>query len=225
MKNRMILLMSGCLVMLAGAACGGKTTVSPTLSPSAPTNTVQPTLSPSTPTNTVQPNQPPATEVPDNAQATTSGCEEYFGFCVTSSVSGTVTGAATAGAGSSFGNDCAAWAAAGDPRILELPTVLAAGENKITVALSRIGAYTGPGSYELAAVTSSGNPDSFPAIEVDGRTFSNGEGSTAVVTVAADGSGSLQATGLMELASIQVSNPDPDARIDLSMQWTCQEES
>ena len=225
MKNRMILLMSGCLVMLAGAACGGKTTVSPTPSPSAPTNTVQPTLSPSTPTNTVQPDQPPATEAAVTVQATTAGCEEYFGFCVTSSVSGTVTGAATAGAGSSFGNDCAAWAAGGDPRILELPTVLAAGENKITVALSRIGAYTGPGSYELAAVTSSGNPDSFPALEVAGRTFSNGEGSTAVVTVAADGSGSLQATGLIELASIQVSNPDPDARIDLSMQWTCQEES
>jgi len=75
-----------------------------------------------------------------------------------------------------------------------------------------------------AAVTNSGNPDSFPALEVAGRTFSNGEGSTAVVTVAADGSGSLQATGLVELASIQVSSPDPDARIDLSMQWTCQEE-
>ena len=223
MKIRMVLLISGCLVALAGAACGSKTTVSPTPSPSTPTSTVQP--APSTPTNTVQPAQPPATEAPDKGQATKSDCEEYFGFCVISSVSGTVTGAATAGAGSSFGNDCAAWAAAGDPRILELPTVLAAGENKITVALSRIGAYTGPGSYELAAVTSSGNPDSFPALEVAGRTFSNGEGSTAVVTVAADGSGSLQATGLIELASIQVSNPDPDARIDLSMQWTCQEES
>ena len=223
MKNRMILLMSGCLVMLAGAACGGKTTVSPTPSLSTPTSTVQP--APSTPTNTDQPAQPPATEAPDNAQATTSGCEEYFGFCVTSSVSGTVTGTASAGAGSSFGNDCAAWAAAGDPRILELPTVLAAGENKITVALSRVGAYTGPGSYELAAVTSSGNPDSFPALEVDGRTFSNGEGSTATVTINADGSGSLQATGLVEIASVQVSSPDPDASIDLSMQWTCQEES
>ena len=107
MKNRMILLMSGCLVMLAGAACGGKTTVSPTPSLSTPTSTVQPAPStptstvqpaPSTPTNTDQPAQPPATEAPDNAQATTSGCEEYFGFCVTSSVSGAVTGAATAGA-------------------------------------------------------------------------------------------------------------------------------
>ena len=51
--------------------------------------------------------------------------------------------------------------------------------------------------------------DLFPAIEVARRTFSNGSGSTAEVTVATDGSGSLQATGLVEQASMQVSNPDP----------------
>jgi hypothetical protein len=77
---------------------------------------------------------------------------------------------------------------------------------------------------ELAAAAPSGGMlDLFPAIEVARRTFSNGSGSTAEVTVAADGSGSLQATGLVGQASMQVSNPDPNARIDFAMQWTCQQ--
>ena len=92
------------------------------------------------------------------------------------------------------------------------------------MALTRIGAYTGPGTYEMKAQASGGMLDPLPAIEVARRTFSNGSGSTAEVTVAADGSGSLQATGLVEQTSMQVSNPDPNARIDFAMQWTCQQE-
>ena len=75
-----------------------------------------------------------------------------------------------------------------------------------------------------AAAPSSGMLDLLPAIEVARRTFSNGSGSTAEVTVAADGSGSLQATGLVEQASMQVSNPDPNARIDFAMQWACHQQ-
>ena len=66
-------------------------------------------------------------------------------------------------------------------------------------------------------------PDAFPAIDVAGRTFNNGEPSTAVVTVNADGSGTLEAHDLVEIASVQKSNPDPDARVDFTMQWTCQD--
>ena len=109
------------------------------------------------------------------------------------------------------------------PRILELPFFVGAGESKITMALTRIGQYTGPGTYTLAAQSSSGMPDMFPTIEVAGRAFSNGEGSAATVTVAADGSGTIGATGLVEIASVQISNPDPDARIDFTMTWTCKE--
>ena len=219
MKNRMTLLIATISIALAAAACGGNATTSPT--PATPATEIPATALPPAAPATVE---LPATEAPVEPEAAPSACEEFFGFCVTAGLSGSVTSTGTAGAGSSFNNDCAVWAAGGDARILELPTVLGAGDDKITIALSRIGAYTGPGRYELAAVATSGNPDSFPAIDVAGRTFSNGEGSTAVVTVAADGSGSLQATGLVELASIQVSSPDPDARVDLSMQWTCQEE-
>ena len=110
----------------------------------------------------------------------------------------------------------------GAARILELPFVLPLGDVPVTVALTRLGSYTGPGQYEMAAMTTTGNPDAFPALDVDGRTFSNGEGSAAVVTVAADGSGTIVATGLVELASPQVASPDPDARVDFAMQWTCQ---
>ena len=101
--------------------------------------------------------------------------------------------------------------------------MLAAGEDAVTVALTRIAAYTGPGRYELVTVSTDGIPDMYPTIEAAGRAFSEGEGSTAVVTVNADGSGTLDATGLVEIASLQVTNPDPAARVDFAMQWTCQD--
>ena len=218
MKDRMTLLIAVLAIALTIAACDGTATTTPT-------PTAQPAMAAETEAPAVQPaTEPSPTEAPANEESVASACEEFFGFCVTAEIDGSVISTGTGGFGSSFNNDCAAWAAGGETRILELPTTLAAGDDKITVALTRIGAYTGPGQYELAAVAASGNPDSFPAIEVAGRTFSKGEGSTTLVTVAADGSGSLQATGLVELASMTVSSPDPDARIDFSMQWTCQEE-
>ena len=225
MKDRMTLLIPMMLIALAAAACSGTATKS-----SAPVTTATKTPTQAAPAAkdpaTAAPStaELPPTEAPSSAQAAPSACEEYFGFCVTASVSGSVTGAGTAGVASSSDNDCAGWAADGDARILELPMLLGAGESRLTVALTRIGAYTGPGTYALKAQASGDMPDAFPAIEVAGRTFSNGVGSTAAVTVAANGSGSIQATGLVEQASIQVANPDPNARIDFAMQWTCQQE-
>ncbi|RLT44407.1 MAG: hypothetical protein DWI57_03315 [Chloroflexi bacterium] len=163
----------------------------------------------------------PATEAVVETEAASDVCPEYFRFCTAVQISGAVTAEATAGAGGNFGT-CDEWAAGGAARILELPFVLAAGDPPVTVALTRLGSYTGAGQYEMAATTTSGNPDAFPALDVGGRTFSNGEGSAAVVTVAADGSGTITATGLVEIASPQVTSPDPDARVDFAMQWTCQ---
>ncbi len=193
-----------CLLLALLAACGGD-------APAA----AQPTTVTETSVATTAPVDAPA----QPTVATTSGCEAYFQFCNT--IRGSLTAEATIGSAGK-GTDCPTWAASDAPRILELPFVVAAGASKVTVALTRVGAYVGPGTYALAATTTTGMPDAFPALEVDGRTFSNGEGSAAVVTVAADGSGTIEATGLVELASIQVANPDPDARIDFSMTWTCQ---
>jgi hypothetical protein len=164
----------------------------------------------------------PAAQVPDTA-AEPSACEEYFGFCITAEVSGAVIGEGAGGWGSSTSTDCTTWATLGDARILELPNLLAAGEQQIAVALTRIGAYTGPGTYELAAVATGGAmPDMFPAVRVGNRAFTNGDDSTASVTVNANGSGSLAATGLVEMDAMQGAVPDPNARLDFAMQWTCQ---
>ncbi len=158
------------------------------------------------------------------ATATTSddaggdpSCPDYLQFCVTAELTGSVTAELTAA--TNFGDlACADWAASGPARILELPFMA---DPALTVALTRIGEYTGPGTYTLEPVTMTGDPDSFPAINADGRAFSNGAGTTTTVTVAADGSGTLAATGLVEIESLQGSTPDPGARVDLDYRWTC----
>lgn len=157
------------------------------------------------------------------AEPASAACEDYFGFCVSAEASGAVTATGAGGWASSTNTDCAALAAAGDARILELPNLLPAGENQITVALARIGAYTGPGTYTLAAIATGGAmPDMFPAVRIADRAFNNGDGSTATVTINADGSGTLTATGLVEIDAMQGNTPDPNARLDFAMQWTCQ---
>lgn len=198
-------------VALWGVACGGMD------SGATDTGTTPMIATAANPTADPLPATDEASDAPGE---TTAACEDFFRFCVTSTISGAVDATATAGMGGQV-DDCVAWVAAGEPRILEMPMMQAAGDARITHALTRIAAYTGPGSYELKAVATEGIPDMFPTIEAAGRAFSYGEGSTAVVTVAADGSGSIEATGLVEIASIQVSAPDPTARVDFSMQWTC----
>ena len=199
--------------MLFGVACGG----SPATESLAPEATTAPTVAVLPQSEADEP-----AEMPEDTGAASGGCEDFFRFCVTSTLSGAVNSTATAGMGGNV-DDCAAWVAEGDSRVLDLPMMQGAGEDMITVALTRISDYTGPGEYELQAVVNQGMPDMFPAIVAGERTFNNGEGSTAVVTVAADGSGTVEAKGLVEIASMMVSNPDPDARVDFSMQWTCRD--
>ncbi|MBP1467803.1 hypothetical protein EYB53_018960 [Candidatus Chloroploca sp. M-50] len=207
------------LLLLVSVGCGTTTPAAPTVNP--------PTMVPSAVGTSSE--QPPdaATsnaESPDPGSAQAVACEEYFRFCVTSTVSGAVNASATGGVGGNIDN-CTAWAEEGPARILEVPMMLNSGEPPITVALTRIAAYTGPGEYVLQSVATGGAiPDMFPAMNVGARSFGIGEGSTARVTVAADGSGMLEATGLVEIASVQVSAPDPNARVDLTMQWICQEQ-
>lgn len=219
MKRPLVLFLLVC-VALIGTACGGGETTAPTELPTAePGGATE--LTEEEAAAFAAALDPDAATAGDDAAAD-GDCEAYFRFCVAASVSGTVESVATGGVGANI-DTCAVWAAPGEARILELPMMLAAGEDAITVALTRIAAYTGPGRYELVSVSTDGIPDMFPTMEVAGRTFSEGEGATAVVTVNADGSGTLDATGLAEIASIGVSNPDPTARVDLGMQWTCQD--
>lgn len=199
---------------LMAAACGGDAGPAPATQATTAAATEQPA-----PT---MPAAQPAAETPA-AAAASSACEEYFGFCITAQATGAVEATGAGGWASSSNTDCTALAAAGEARILELPNLMPAGEQQIAVALTRVGAYTGPGTYELAATATGGAmPDQFPALRVGKRAFSNGEGSSATVTVNADGSGTLEATGLVEIDAMQGATPDPSARLDFAMQWTCQ---
>ena len=219
MKRPLVLFLLVCVALIS-TACGGGETTTPTELPTAePGGATELTAEEAAAFATAL--DPDAATAGDDAAAD-GNCEAYFRFCVAASVSGTVESVAAGGVGANI-DTCAVWAAPGEARILELPMMLAAGEDAITVALTRIAAYTGPGRYELVSVSTDGIPDMFPTMEVAGRTFAEGEGATAVVTVNADGSGTLDATGLAEIASIGVSNPDPTARVDLGMQWTCQD--
>ncbi len=209
MQRKLVVMVAVLVAVLWLTACGGEADAPEAAPTAVPTTAIAAVAA------------TPATEAVVETEAASDVCPEYFRFCTAVQISGAVTAEATAGAGGNFGT-CDEWAAGGAARILELPFVLAAGDPPVTVALTRLGSYTGAGQYEMAATTTSGNPDAFPALDVGGRTFSNGEGSAAVVTVAADGSGTITATGLVEIASPQVTSPDPDARVDFAMQWTCQ---
>ena len=208
LQARPTLLMLG-LILLLLVGCGSDAPPAQSTVATAPTNQAATATT-----------APVAEQAPS---ALPAGCDDFFPFCNTVTIRGAVTAEGSIGS-THRADSCAAWAdGASAPRILELPFIVGAGESKITVALTRIGAYSGPGTYALAAQTTTGLPDVFPAIAVAERTFSNGEGSAATVTVAADGSGHIEATGLVEIASIQVANPDPDARIDFAMTWLCKD--
>lgn len=199
-KQKIAIWLGLSLVILAGAGCGDKAAAPEAATPS-----------------------PELAVVPAAAK---TDCEPYFRFCIKASVSGAVaaTGSTSLGSNSS-GPNCAEWANGGVARVLELPTMLPwAGKNSITAALTRIGEYTSPGTYTLAATATHGNPDSFPAIDTGERAFSRGEGSTTVVTIAADGSGSIESANLVETkAANRTTEPDPAARVNFSMKWTCQD--
>jgi hypothetical protein len=209
--------MSICIAALVVAACGGQTTTpTPTSLPVSPAQPANPPAAEATAP------QAPVVEATLAAEATAL-CEEYFGFCISAQATGAVDATGAGGWASSSNTDCTALTAPGAARILELPNLLAAGEQQITVALTRVGAYTGPGTYQLSVTATGGAmPDQFPTVRVGSRAFTNGDGSTASVTINADGSGSLEATGLVEMDAMQGVTPDPSARVDFAMQWTCQ---
>ena len=234
MKQRIVLFLL-LWVVAAGVACGGTGAGStPAGSTTADTNQTNSDAAEDTAAEltelTTEEDAAIATALattPESASGDDStaldDCEEYFRFCVAGVLNGAVESAGAGGMGANIDTTCAVWAAPGEARVLDLPMMQNVGDDAITVALTRIAAYTGPGRYELQAVATSGIPDMFPAIVAAGRTFNNGDGSTAVVTVNADGSGTLEAVDLVEIASLQVSNPDPSARVDFAMQWTCQD--
>lgn len=152
-------------------------------------------------------------------------CDPYLRFCIKSQVSGAVTASGVSGFGGAV--PCAEWAKGGAGRVLELPNMLPMGDkNKTTVALTRVGAYTAPGEFVLASTRQGTGPipDVLPAVDTGERSFGEGSGSRATVKIEADGSGRLEATDLVETKAMhRTREPDPAARLNLVMTWTCKD--
>lgn len=211
MKQLLVLCLFLCGAMF-GVACGGSEAVS-----GSKTGSSQETTN-----NQTAVNPPTAVPAPPYTAAD-SGCEDYFRFCTYVQISGSVTADFTSGIGGNVPS-CAEWVAGGASRHLDLPMVQAFAQTPpVVVALTALGEYTGPGRYEMQHTKTGALPDWFPSLTVGERTFERGEGATAVAEVAADGSGTFTATGLVEVASLQNSSPDADAQVDLTVTWTCQE--
>lgn len=210
LRNHLLFMMCA-IALLVCVACGGDTPAEPTAAP---------TIDQLPPTS-----EPVAEEVAltEPEPAAEDDCPEYFKYCMTAEITGSLTSQAIAQFG---GNDtsCAEWVQTGESRILEMPLFMSNdGTTQLTIALTRIGEYTGPGSYELKPEVVQADPDMYPTIDLNGRTFGYGEGTTSTITVAEDGSGTVQAAGLVELSSMMVSDPDPNAKLDLTMTWQCQD--
>jgi hypothetical protein len=215
MKKVLVLCLLLCS-MIAGVACGGQEpSGGQEASGGQETGNSQTAVNPPT---AVPATQPAAPEPVANA-----GCEAYFRFCTHVQISGSITADFTSGIGGNVPS-CAEWAAGGASRHLDLPMVQAFEQTPVViVALTALGEYTGPGQYAMEHTKTGALPDMFPVLSIGDRTFERGEGATAVAQVAADGSGTFTATGLVEVASMQNSSPDPDAQVDLTVTWTCQE--
>ena len=170
-----------------------------------------------------EPEAPVVSETGGQVAAKNSECDPYLKFCIKAKVSGAAEVSGVTGFGGS--EPCAKWAAGGVARVLELPTMLPMPEkNPITVALTRIAAYTGPGEYTLVSTRQGSIPDALPALDTGERSFGDGTGSMAKVMIKADGSGSLEASNLVEIkAAHRTREPDPAARVSLSRNWTCRD--
>jgi hypothetical protein len=219
MKKVLVLCLLLCS-MIAGVACGGQESVGRT-GVRRPGSQQWPGEAAAR-RPLIHPTAVPPTQTAPEAAAN-DGCEPYFRFCTHVQISGSLTADFTSGIGGNVPS-CAEWAAGGDSRHLDLPMVQAFEQTPaVIVALTALGEYTGPGEYAMQHTKTGALPDMFPVLSIGDRTFERGEGATAVAQVAADGSGTFTATGLVEVASMQNSSPDPDAQVDLTVTWTCQE--
>ncbi len=219
MKKVLVLCLLLCS-MIAVVACGGQESVGQESVGGQEVNS-GPESSSQTAVNA--PTAVPPTETAPIEPTADTACEAYFRFCTHVQISSSITADFTSGIGANVPS-CAEWAAGGDSRHLDLPMVQAFEQTPtVIVALTALGEYTGPGEYVMQHTKTGALPDMFPVLSIGDRTFERGEGATAVAQVAADGSGTFTATGLVEVASMQNSSPDPDAQVDLTVTWTCQE--
>jgi hypothetical protein len=113
-----------------------------------------------------------------------------------------------------FSPSCAEWLKGkkDDPTMLTLPIALVDDINTDTLIFN----YKGPGTYDLADLA--GSLGHFQVVvDHDGFVGDDANKTTATATVAADGSGSVTATGMQPVGdSNKVQQP-----VDLTLTWTC----
>ena len=132
-------------------------------------------------------------------------------FCGHIKISGGVTRDSDFSSGG-FAKSCAEWLKGNedDPTHLHLPIALVADVDTDTAIWN----YKGPGTYDVADLK--GNLGGFQIV-VASDSFVKDSKTTGSATVAADGSGSITATGMVPAgAGNKVQQP-----VDLSMTWTC----
>lgn len=143
-------------------------------------------------------------------------CGSESGFCITVDISGATTAQGTAQS-LNLGT-CADYARTGSPDgSLQLPGLLGekVGDREITAA-NEIRDYTGPGTYETAALKSvAGVID----VSIDNTPYQLDDATTAKAVINADGTGSFTFTDLKEG---EQGNPGtPKGVISGSFTWTC----
>jgi hypothetical protein len=179
-------------------ACGGSSSPAPSKAPSG-----------SGAAGTVASAAPSSAPVAGTADCTGAGVT----FCGHVKISGGVTRETDFTSGV-FSPSCAEWLKGkkDDPTMLTLPIALVDDINTDTLVFN----YTGPGAYDLADLA--GNLGHFQ-VAVGHDTFVGDDASktSATATVAADGSGSVIATGMQPAGDAnKVQQP-----VDLELTWTC----
>ncbi len=152
---------------------------------------------------------------PASAAAAGGGAGDCVGagttFCGHIKISGGVTRDADFVSGF-FSNSCGDWLKGNkdDPTLLTLPIAMVADINTDTVIQN----YKGPGSYDVADLA--GNLGGFQVVVANDRFVADGK-TTGTATLAADGSGSVTATGMQPAGdSNKVQQP-----VNVALTWTC----
>jgi hypothetical protein len=161
----------------------------------------------------------------EQSAAVDPDCRTYMQFCVKVRVSGAVVASEVSGYDTRV--SCAEWANGTAFQTIDLPdTKPLTVKDTLQIKGADISPYNGPGNYTLnTSRNAQGNlPSELPNISTGDRFFGEGIGSRATANIEASGSGWLKVENLVETkGTYSPREPDPRARLHLTMDWTCKD--